>query len=199
MIEVLFLLGIGFVVGLSGALLPGPLLAFTVADSMKRGVVSGPLVIVGHAAVEVAIIFLLIFSIGNYIIAIKKYIFLVGGIFLIFMAYQMVRSRGEITSVSASKNSIAGGVLFSVFNPGTPIWWASAGWALLIKGLEALSYAGLLLVVVGHWLADLGYYTFVSYSVDRGRDYLLARNKAVTSTLAAFLFALGGYFIYSFF
>lgn len=199
MIEGAALLAVGFVVGLSGALLPGPLLAFTVADSLKRGAISGPLIILGHAAVEVFIIFLLVFSLAPYIMELKKYIFLAGGAFLIIMGYRMLRLRSEVSEYSSSRSSIAGGVLFTVFNPGFPVWWASAGWALLLKGLEAMSYLGLALVVVGHWFADLGYYTFVSYSVDRGRDYLLARNRVVSRGLAGFLFVLGFYFIYSFF
>ncbi len=197
MMEALALLSLGFIVGLSGALIPGPLLAFTVADSLKRGAISGPLVIFGHALVEVFIIFLLILSAGRYLLEFKEYIFLAGGGFLILMGYQMLKSRGEVSKVSVARNPVVGGVLFSVFNPGTPIWWATAGWALLIKGLEAMSFPGLILVVVGHWFADLGYYTFVSYSVERGRDYLLARNRVISSTLAGFLIILGVYFVIS--
>ena len=45
-----------FVVGLSGALLPGPLLAATISESARRGGWTGPLVVTGHALLELAVV-----------------------------------------------------------------------------------------------------------------------------------------------
>ena len=45
----LVLLGIGFVVGISGAMMPGPLLIYTIQESLKKGKWTGALVILGHA------------------------------------------------------------------------------------------------------------------------------------------------------
>lgn len=38
-----------FVIGLSGALMPGPLLTATISESSQRGFIAGPLMIIGHA------------------------------------------------------------------------------------------------------------------------------------------------------
>ena len=49
------LLGIFFSsmgIGLSGALMPGPMLSVTVAESYKKGFWAGPLLVVGHAIPE---------------------------------------------------------------------------------------------------------------------------------------------------
>ncbi len=197
MLLALSLLGVGFLVGLSGALLPGPLLAFTVADSMKKGRKSGVLVILGHGTLEVMIIALLMLGVGNLLVEFKSGIFVAGGVFLIFMGYQMLRAKGEIPLVREEKSSVLGGFLFSLFNPGTPVWWATAGYALLLKGMDVLGYYGLALVVVGHWIADLSYYSFVAYSVEKGRDFLLTKSKAVTLSLSVFLFGTGVYFVMS--
>jgi len=43
---------VGFVIGLSGALAPGPTLVATIRSSLDRGWTAGPLVAVGHAAIE---------------------------------------------------------------------------------------------------------------------------------------------------
>jgi threonine/homoserine/homoserine lactone efflux protein len=48
-LDVLSLLFLGLIVGLSGAMIPGPLLAFTVFDTLKKDRVTGHLIIIGHA------------------------------------------------------------------------------------------------------------------------------------------------------
>lgn len=197
MLLALSLLTVGFLVGLSGALLPGPLLAFTVADSMKKGRKSGILVVLGHGTLEVLIVALLILGVGNAILKFKNLIYVAGGMFLILMSYNMLKAKGEIPLVREDKSSVLGGFLFSLFNPGTPVWWATAGYALLLKGMETLGYYGLALVVVGHWIADVSYYTFVAYSVEKGREVLLTKNRLITSLLSLFLLGTGIYFVIS--
>jgi len=55
----LVLFGVGFVVGISGAIMPGPLVIYTIQESLKRGKWTGALVILGHAIVEVVVFLLL--------------------------------------------------------------------------------------------------------------------------------------------
>jgi threonine/homoserine/homoserine lactone efflux protein len=49
------LLAIGFLIGLTGAVVPGPMLFATIEASLRRGWIAGPLIVLGHAAVEVLI------------------------------------------------------------------------------------------------------------------------------------------------
>ena len=46
----------GFLTGLSGAVIPGPLFAFVVSDTLKKGFISGPLSALGHVIVELSLI-----------------------------------------------------------------------------------------------------------------------------------------------
>ena len=53
-----------FIVALSGALMPGPLLTLTVGEAARRGFWAGPLIIVGHALLELALVLLILAGVG---------------------------------------------------------------------------------------------------------------------------------------
>lgn len=50
--ELAILASTSFVIGFSGALVPGPLFVVTVMESTKRGYIAGPLIVIGHAITE---------------------------------------------------------------------------------------------------------------------------------------------------
>ena len=49
-----------FIIALSGALMPGPLLTATISESSQRGFIAGPLMIAGHALLELALVIALL-------------------------------------------------------------------------------------------------------------------------------------------
>ena len=51
-VEFFTLLALGLMVGFSGAIIPGPLLAFTVFDTSRKKKITGPRIILGHAIWE---------------------------------------------------------------------------------------------------------------------------------------------------
>lgn len=201
---IVLLLSIGFVVGLSGAMIPGPLLVFVVSDTMKKGKISGPLTIAGHMLIEITLIAIIMLGIRPYIKSYEHWIFLFGGLMLAYMAYLLFKRKNRVPHPEPEKEmgkksiggSVAGGMAFSIFNPSFPIWWATAGYSLMAKGLSFLGVFGLALVVIGHWLADLGYYSFISYVVSKGRQKILEKlYSPLMIFLSLALFLLGVYFI----
>ena len=48
-------LGLGFIIGLTGAVPPGPMLVAVINGALRYGWRAGPLAVVGHAAVELVI------------------------------------------------------------------------------------------------------------------------------------------------
>lgn len=184
-------------VGLSGALIPGPLLAFTILDTSKKGKMTGHKVMVGHALWEFGIILLILLGFGGLIAQNKLIIYLLGGLVLILMGIGIVRNRGGELRMEKSRvnSSLIGGIFYTAFNPTQPPWWATAGLALLLKGSELMGTIGIALVTLGHWLSDFTYYIFVSYVVNKHERYINPRQRLITTILGSFMTLLGVYFL----
>lgn len=98
--ELLAIFTSAFVIGLSGAMMPGPLLTVTITEATRRGVLAGPLLIIGHVLLEASLVAALISGLSAFLIkpVVSAYIALVGGAFLAYMGLNMARDayRGKI-------------------------------------------------------------------------------------------------------
>jgi threonine/homoserine/homoserine lactone efflux protein len=198
-LDALYLVGLGFVVGLSGAMLPGPLLVYTIAESLRRGWKTGVYVIAGHAAVEVVLMLALAAGVSALMSSefFVRAVSLLGGGFMVYTAWNLARSRWNLKAGEDARGhgTFMGGVLFTAFNPGVPLWWATAGARLILEGMRNAGYAGAALVFSGHLLADFSCFTLVSILVSRGRERLFERCAGtVKAALALLLAAIGAYF-----
>jgi threonine/homoserine/homoserine lactone efflux protein len=198
------LLGIGFVVGISGAIMPGPLLIYTIQESLKKGKWVGALVILGHAIVEVFIFLLLALGLLSFVSTpeFTKAVSVIGGVALIIMALESIKELNSKIDIKIKKKPyglVMGGIIFSAFNPGFPIWWLTAGTRLLMEGYSQMGLPGMIIVLVGHWGADLGWFLFVSYTASRGSRFLFEKGwyKGVRIGLAALLAVIGIYFFWT--
>lgn len=197
MLELLGLLFLGFAVGLSGAVIPGPLLAFVIFDSSRKRKVTGHFIIVGHALWEALVVCLIFLGLGSIMTQYEVLIYVAGGFVLILMGAFMIKSRREEVKVESSKvnSSILGGVFYTAFNPTQPAWWATAGLALLLQGFKLMGAMGIVIVTIGHWVADLTYYALVSYVIYRYGKYINPWQRQISIILGLFVAILGVYFI----
>lgn len=196
-VEFFTLLSLGLAVGFSGAVIPGPLLAFTVFDTSRKRKMTGPKIIFGHAIWESVIILIILLGFGELITQNALIIYTLGGVALATMGISMFRSGGKEISMEKSKvkSSLIGGIFYTALNPTQPLWWATGGLALLLTGLEMMSVIGVLVVTAGHWLADLVYYSFVSFAVKRNEKHIVPHQKAIAIVLGSFMAFLGMYFL----
>ncbi|WP_241078635.1 LysE family transporter [Natranaerofaba carboxydovora] len=108
-----YILVTAFLVGLSGAMAPGPLTAVTAEHSLKKGFKAGPLVTFGHGIMEALVVLLLAAGLGSYMASdlAGGVIGLVGGTVLFLMGYKMfsdARSGSiSIDDASLDDNQIA--------------------------------------------------------------------------------------------
>jgi len=207
------LVGIGFLTGLSGALIPGPMLAYVVSDTLKKGALSGPLTVLGHISVEILLIAAFVLGLGltSYFLQFKSLIYVIGGIALIVMSLLIIKGakggkswskREEIDNglqlrgaKYTYKSSIFGGVLFTAFNPSFIPWWVTIGYPLVLQGFEWLALTGIVLITIGHFLSDLAWYSFISYSFSKGKNFFVGkRYELIILVLSLFVIVLGVFF-----
>ena len=169
-----------FCVGLSGAVMPGPLLAVTIEESTRRGAATGPLVVLGHAFLEAALVTALVLGLQDFLQQrlVLGTIACVGGVLMCWMGQDMLRAARHTTldgpRVTRRLHPVVAGVVVSLANPYWTIWWATIGLAYLVTGLR-FGVAGILVFFTGHILSDLAWYSFVSVGIARGRRVLSDR------------------------
>ena len=166
--------GSAFVIGFSGAMMPGPLLAVTVSESARRGAVAGPHLMVGHMILEASLVAAIAFGLAGMLEnpVVIGCLALVGGAVMCWMGQGMVRSVKNLSlSGTAQQRSrmhpVLAGALISLSNPYWTIWWATIGIAYVMTGLNH-GLTGILVFFAGHILSDFVWYTGVSLGVARG-------------------------------
>ncbi len=169
-----------FIIAFSGALVPGPLLTYTITKSFEKGWVSGPLIIVGHAILEICMLIILILGLSpflnnNLIIAI---ISIIGMLILLFIAIEMFKTLKEKNiefnnkkAFKFNNNLIISGILMSLSNPFWFIWWVTIGINYITFSIK-YKILGILLFFIGHILADFLWYSLISFSIHKSRKFI---------------------------
>jgi threonine/homoserine/homoserine lactone efflux protein len=202
----LFLLfGSAFVVALSGALMPGPLLAVTLGHSPRYGWTFGPLAILGHAILELGLISIVFLGAGPVLQSqgVQAGVGLAGGAILVWMGWgmaNMVRSgnldSGEAAGSRAGRRPVILGILTSVSNPYWTLWWATVGLAYLTVAAKS-GPVGIAVFFLGHIGGDLAWYTLVSWGAARGMRFTGTRlYSGVLVACSLILVVLGLWFVW---
>jgi threonine/homoserine/homoserine lactone efflux protein len=204
--SLLFLFSTAFVVALSGALAPGPVLTATISETLKRGFWAGPLLVLGHALLELALLAAVVAGLGAWLARplVQGLLGVGGGLLLALLGVRMlVLARMEVMEAlgtapnrrAAVRGPILTGVLTSLANPYWTLWWATIGLNYVALALQR-GAVGLGVFYAGHILADLVWYSLVAAAVAAGRRILPARAYVgLFMVCGAALACLGGYFL----
>ena len=193
-----------FIVALSGAIMPGPLLTVTISESSRRGIMTGPLLIAGHAMLELALVLALVMGLAPLLTAAPVFIVIAlgGSAVLLWMGIGMFKSLPTVTLVTTAnrkqqKNLIFAGILMSLVNPYWTIWWATIGLGYILHSMNA-GIMGTVAFFSGHILGDLFWYLAVSTAVWKGRRLLSDRRyRILIGTCASCLIVFACLFAWS--
>jgi len=191
-------------IALSGALMPGPLLTVTISESSRRGASAGPLMMLGHGLLELLLVVALLSGMAPWLErdSVFVVIALFGGGILLWMAISMLRNLPTLrldlaAQTEKSKNLVLAGIMLSLANPYWTIWWASIGLGYIIHSFK-FGIPGVLSFFTGHILADLLWYSLISFAIARGKRFFSARfYRGLIGTCASLLVVFACYFLYS--
>lgn len=184
--------------------MPGPLLTATINESSRHGFRAGPLLIGGHAILELALVAALLLGLAPILRLPVVFVFcaLGGSVILLWMALGMFRSLSTLTLTweagpEHGNHPVLSGILMSVANPYWIIWWATIGLGYILYS-QQFGFWGVAFFFAGHILADLAWYSFISAAVAGGRHFLTDRlYRGLIGILAVFLVAFAVYFAYA--
>jgi threonine/homoserine/homoserine lactone efflux protein len=203
MLELILLAAGSFVIALSGALMPGPLLTMAISESAKRGAKAGPLLIVGHGILEGALVVLLLSGLSALMMktGFMLFAFLSGGVILVVMGIAMFRESATIDLEGAAEGESKGGnlvllgIIGSLSNPYWIIWWATIGLGYLAASIK-VGLPGVAAFFAGHIAADFAWYSLVSAAIAGGRALFSPRAyRRLIRGCGIFLIAFGGWFL----
>ncbi len=193
-----------FVIALSGALMPGPLLTATISESSRHGFIAGPLMIAGHAVLELALVVAFLLGLAPFIQ--QPLVFaataLFGSVILFRMAFGMFRSLPSLRlswegNQKRTNHPMISGILMSVANPYWIIWWATIGLGYILYSWR-FGFWGIAVFFAGHILADLVWYSLIAAAVAGGRHFLTDHlYRSLIAVCAALLIVFAGYFAYA--
>ncbi len=189
------------VISLSGVMAPGPVTAAAIGMG-TRSRYAGPLIAVGHGVVEFPLMILIVLGVGRILKlpTAQIVIGLAGGIFLLIMAIQMLKSlhsaekqQGKVTKSAP----VLAGIILSAGNPYFLVWWATVGLTLATTATGIGIWAFVVFAIV-HWLCDLIWLSALSWASFKGSVLLGPRGmRIVLMVCSAALFVFGLIFIYN--
>ena len=207
MLTIAAIFGGSFTLALSGALMPGPLLTVTIAESARRGFRAGPLLMTGHALLELLLVLAIVKGLGSYLKSppVMGIIAFLGGAVLVWLGADMMRTAGNLSLEEARPEThsrrmphpIFMGLLASISNPYWTLWWATIGLGYLVAAMK-FGVGGVIFFFLGHIAADFVWYSVISYGISRGKSLLKDTSYQLMIRICGlFLVGFGGWFLFS--
>jgi threonine/homoserine/homoserine lactone efflux protein len=192
-----------FLLALSGAMMPGPLLTVTISESSRRGFMVGPTMILCHGVLELALVLALLAGLAPVLQRDEVFIVisLLGGSVLMWMGLGMLRGLSRLSlqgqvDQAGGRNLVLAGIALSAANPYWLLWWASIGLGYIAHAIK-FGIVGVAAFFCGHILADLAWYSLISAGIAKGKKFF---GDGVYRTLiggcALFLLAFSCWFLY---
>ena len=163
---ILIQFGLGFIICLTGAMIPGPMFVVLIKTALQEGEKSGAEMASSHFLTEVVLMTLVVIGLGTISYFTSSSILnLIGFIssFSLFafgiLTFQETRKLKQIEKelASPSENGLGGfktGIVYTISNPAVIIWWLTIGLSTLVYTYVTWSIIGVVFWGIGHFFGD---------------------------------------------
>lgn len=201
--------GLGFVICLTGAMIPGPLFVVLIKTALQEGEKTGAEMASSHFLTEVVLMTLVIIGLGtisyfttssilNIIGFVSSFSLFAFGI----LTFQETRKLDQIEKelASPSEGSLGGfktGIVYTLSNPAVIIWWLTIGLSTLVYTYLTWSIVGVVFWGIGHFFGDFVYYGMLGYIIARQKKRInIEKYKIIIIVCGITLIAFGVVFLW---
>jgi len=173
----LHFLTIGTVLGISAGFAPGPLLTLVISETLQHDIKSGVKVALAPIITDLPIIILTIFILSKLSAFhdVLGIISLAGGLFILSMGYQGIRTKGvEIHLEGIKPKSFTKGVLANALSPHPYLFWFSVGAPTMTKAMSQ-GISAPLAFIISFYLFLVGSKIMLAILIGKSK-YLLSGN-----------------------
>ena len=195
----LYYLTFGLVLGLTAGLSPGPLLTLVIAETLTHGFSSGVKVALAPIITDAPIV-ILTFLVSTQLSDIDNllgFISLIGGCYVLYMAYETTMQRKQKSTPAESKSkSLTKGVLTNALSPHPYLFWFSVGAPTVAKSI-GFSYIAPILFIGGFYLFLVGSKVLLAVLVGKSGSFLRGTTYIYTMKFLALTLGLFSIVLFS--
>lgn len=173
MTAVLFFLLAGLLLGLSGGLMPGPLLALVASETLRHGVRAGMAVALAPLLTDAPIILVNLWLLQplagqNLALALVN---LSGGFYLVWLALDGLRFQGTDLEPARPTGSLRRGVIANFLNPNPWLFWLVVGAPTVLEA-QRTGWLAVAAFLVTFYVFLAGSKMLLAWALGRGRQVL---------------------------
>lgn len=167
----------GITLGLYAGFSPGPLLVLVISQTLKHGYKEGVKVAFAPIITDVPIVLVtvLFLSLIAAYTSILGIISIIGGVYLLYMAYESFKTRGLTENVEVEEpKSFRKGATVNFLNPSPYLFWITIGGPIIINAYTE-SFLSPILFLVGFYALLVGSKIAISYATGKSRDFITGK------------------------
>ncbi len=165
---------IGTVLGLSAGFAPGPLLTLVISETLQHDIKSGVKVALAPIITDLPIVFLTLFVLSKLsdFHTILGVITLMGGVFIAFMGYKSIGTKGvALTLQEVKSKSFTKGALANALSPHPYLFWFSIGAPTMTKAMS-LNIGAPLAFIISFYGFLVGSKILMAILIGKSRSFL---------------------------
>ncbi|MDX2481096.1 MAG: LysE family transporter [Desulfuromusa sp.] len=190
---------IGTILGLSAGFSPGPLLALVISETLQHNIRAGIKVALAPVVTDLPIILVTLFilaKLSNFQ-ALLGVISLGGGLFLLRLGYQSLKTQGvDLNLQGAKPKSLRKGILTNCLSPHPYLFWLTVGAPTMTTAMNKHSLAGVAFIS-SFYFCLVGAKIVLAVLTGKSRSFLTGNSyRAIIRFLGLFLIILAGKLFY---